>query len=179
MTGSGYPDAVSIFAAAAILGVVGAVLMFTARSGSGKPRSLSRRLGLGLLWLWVCGVAGLTFGTRATGGKALNVAPLNVSNSVDVVDFVLNVILFVPGGVLLVMLGLRWFQAAALGLLGSLGIEAVQYLSGSGRTADVNDVVSNTLGCLLGAIATEAATFRRHTSRLTAPPARARLADRE
>lgn len=37
-----------------------------------------------------------------------------------------------------------------MGLGGSLCIELMQFTPATGRTADINDLLSNTLGCLIG-----------------------------
>ena len=76
---------------------------------------------------------------------------------VDAASFVLNVIMFVPFGVLVPLLRpaadhyrrLAWRAVAA-----SAGIEVAQLILGltlgSRRTVDVNDLIANTLGALLG-----------------------------
>ncbi|MET0418269.1 MAG: VanZ family protein [Actinoplanes sp.] len=76
---------------------------------------------------------------------------------VDGPSFVLNVIMFVPLGVLLPMLrpAADAWRALALRAAGaSLAIEATQFLIGitvgSRRTVDVNDLIANTAGALLG-----------------------------
>jgi glycopeptide antibiotics resistance protein len=69
---------------------------------------------------------------------------------------VLNVALFAPFGALLVLLmrspTLR--RAISIGFLLSLGIETVQFLGdvtiSSGRVADIDDLIGNTLGTLIG-----------------------------
>jgi glycopeptide antibiotics resistance protein len=76
---------------------------------------------------------------------------------VDVPSFVLNVIMFVPFGVLLPLLwrttdAVRRMTVAAACASG--GIELVQFVIGltlgSRRTVDVNDLIANTAGALLG-----------------------------
>ena len=73
------------------------------------------------------------------------------------VSFVLNVIMFVPFGVLVPLLwpradAVRWLAGWAAGA--SLGIELTQFVLwvslGSHRTVDVNDLIANTAGALLG-----------------------------
>ena len=70
----------------------------------------------------------------------------------------LNVLLFIPFGFLAVKgLGLRWWQATGLALVGSLVIETTQYTGIYGlfcryRVADVGDLITNTTGGLLGAL---------------------------
>ncbi len=68
-------------------------------------------------------------------------------------SFLYNVVLFVPVAFVGALLWQRvpvlvW---VALGFLGSLGIEGVQALFLSGRDAQVQDLLSNTLGAALGA----------------------------
>jgi len=77
--------------------------------------------------------------------------------NVDAPSFALNVIMFVPFGVLLPML---WPTAdsfrrlAVRAACASLAIEATQFLIGitvgSRRTVDVNDLIANTAGAVLG-----------------------------
>ncbi|WP_229853000.1 VanZ family protein [Streptomyces albospinus] len=105
----------------------------------------------------------------------MNLKLLDGSNPADTWDFFLNVLMFVPGGLLLASAGVRLLTAAASGFLGSLAIETTQYLTASGRTADINDLLANTLGCVAGYVTAaavrgvcrrvEAVTPRRGTGR--------------
>ena len=66
-----------------------------------------------------------------------------------------NFLLFIPLGVLLPLLWtrLRFWRGTLIATALSIGIELLQYLSiamGSHRTADVNDVVLNTVGACVG-----------------------------
>lgn len=72
----------------------------------------------------------------------------------DGVEFVVNVLLFVPLGMLfLLVLGRRrWWAAILFGILGSCWIELAQYLWLPDRTADVRDVVSNGIGIVIGVV---------------------------
>ncbi|MEU8786681.1 VanZ family protein [Streptomyces sp. NPDC048637] len=137
---------------ALLVGVVGGLITW----GTTRTRRTSQRVLLGMVWLWAAGVVSLTFGTRSGGGQAVNVALLDVTNSADIVDFLVNIALFLPGGSLFAMLGHRWFTAGLFGFLGSLAIETTQYLVRSGRTSDINDLLSNTAGCLAGFACTAA-----------------------
>jgi glycopeptide antibiotics resistance protein len=76
---------------------------------------------------------------------------------VDAPSFVLNVIMFVPFGVLAPLLwrstdAIRRLAVAAASA--SAGIEVTQFVIGltlgSRRTVDVNDLIANTAGALLG-----------------------------
>ncbi len=95
------------------------------------------------------------------GGSAplrslLNVVPLV---GADQPTFVLNIVMTVPLGMLLPLLTpVRGVAAAALvGLVVSSGIELTQgvgdLLVGLGRTVDVNDLVANTTGAVVGLLA--------------------------
>src|SRR5688572_1781786 len=98
---------------------------------------------------------------------------------VDAPSFILNVIMFVPLGVLLPLL---WPGTDAVRALAwravcvSTGIEAVQLVvgltTGSRRTVDINDLIANTGGALLGlAILRLAVPSRAHRAALAADPA--------
>ncbi|GAA2710405.1 MULTISPECIES: VanZ family protein [Streptomyces] len=90
-----------------------------------------------------------THGAAPAGaGQAVNLKLLDVSNPADSWDFFLNVVMFVPGGLLPASAGTRLATAAACGFAGSLAIETMQYLTSSGRTADINDLLSNSGGCV-------------------------------
>ncbi|MEU9125831.1 VanZ family protein [Streptomyces sp. NPDC048506] len=131
-----------------------------------RPLRAAQRVLLGLVWLWAAVVVSLTFGTRSGGGQAVNIALLDIGNPADVVDFLLNTALFVPGGILFAALGRRWSTAGLCGFFGSLAIETTQYLVRSGRTSDINDLLSNTLGCLVGyALAAAALDVLRRSAR--------------
>jgi glycopeptide antibiotics resistance protein len=60
------------------------------------------------------------------------------------------VLLFVPLGLLIATAGRRLGAVVGLGFGLSIVIEVTQYMLDNGRTADVNDVIENTLGTLLG-----------------------------
>ena len=74
----------------------------------------------------------------------------------DPAGMLLNILLFVPLGMLLPLVTrIRTVRGAAVvGLLVSLGIEAVQLAGvlvvGTGRIADVDDLIGNTLGTAIG-----------------------------
>ncbi|KNB50504.1 VanZ family protein [Streptomyces caatingaensis] len=163
------------FSMALGIGVLGCAAIAAVTFLAGRPRRMSHRVCAALGWLWVAGVVGLTFGTRSGGGRAVNVELLDVSNPADVRDFLLNILMFVPGGLLSASAGLRFAAAAACGFLGSLAIEVTQYLTSSGRTADVNDLLANSLGCVAGyacAVAVRA-VFRRAVTETGGPSGRA------
>ena len=62
-----------------------------------------------------------------------------------------NVWIFLPIGLYLRMLGVRWGRAILWGFLLSLGCEAVQVLFAMGA-GDVTDLLTNTLGTALGVL---------------------------
>ncbi|MGB8941134.1 MAG: VanZ family protein [Streptomyces sp.] len=157
------------FDIALVVGVLGSLLIAVITWALGLPRRASQR-GVAILgWLWAAGVVGLTFGTGSGGGKAVNVALLDLGNSADRVDFLLNTVMFVPGGILLSVLRARLRSAILFGLLASLVIESAQYVTESGRTADINDLLSNTIGCAFGYLCARAiAETVAHRNRRTA-----------
>ncbi len=68
------------------------------------------------------------------------------------VDFLLNILLFVPLGVGLGLAGFSWRRAVVLAGLLSAGIELLQMKFIPGRDASLGDILSNTLGGGLGAL---------------------------
>lgn len=128
-------------------------------------------------------LASLTLGPQpeAAGGTLARLAawfsgwPPTAWVTFDVLEFAANVVLFVPTGLLWVAwtgARRRWLAvalAAAAGLVLSLAIEATQALLLADRVADVRDLVSNTLGALLGAAA--AIAVRAQMSSKRAPTA--------
>lgn len=86
--------------------------------------------------------------------KAANFIPIL---TIDVKTFVLNVIMLVPLGMYLPFLSRKIQsikQAARLGFFVSLLFEltqlAIRILLGSGRSTDINDLIANTLGAVIG-----------------------------
>jgi len=80
-----------------------------------------------------------------------------IPGDVDGPSFVLNVIMFIPFGVLLPLIRPRLDavrRLAASAAAASLAIELTQFALGmtlgSRRTVDVNDLIANTAGALLG-----------------------------
>jgi glycopeptide antibiotics resistance protein len=86
-----------------------------------------------------------------------------------------NVLLFAPFGFLLPLLVpamRRWWQALAAGVGLSLLIELYQLVWPGVRKADVNDVLMNALGTLLGFTALRLTSYRRGGSSPRAPGCR-------
>jgi glycopeptide antibiotics resistance protein len=101
---------------------------------------------------------------------------------VDAASFVLNVIMFVPFGVLVPLLrpvADDYRRLAGWAVTASAGIEATQLVLGltlgSRRTVDVNDLIANTLGALLGLLVLRLAVpHAEHRAFLRHPGARHR-----
>lgn len=77
--------------------------------------------------------------------------------TIDIPSFVLNVIMLIPFGVYLPLLYGKVDsakKAAKYGFFLSLSIEVLQLIIkvtlGSGRIADINDIIANTLGAAIG-----------------------------
>jgi hypothetical protein len=76
-----------------------------------------------------------------------------VCGDLGVLDVLLNIGLFVPFGAGLGLLGKSWRQAMILGAVLSFAIELAQYFAIAGRDASLSDLITNTGGTLLGALA--------------------------
>jgi len=124
-------------------------------------------LGLSLVGLWphpVDGkvdVVGQPFVRWAT--EALGLTP---DQGYDVVQFVANVLLFVPFGVLVLLIWRRAtvLRATAAGAAAAVLIELLQLLARPERLASVQDVVANTLGAAAGAVVVWAVRARRRVA---------------
>lgn len=114
-------------------------------------------------------LAGLTLGPQPDGAngilrtlaEALSQWPPTAWVTYLVLEFTANIALFVPVGVLWVLwatwsgssaMTRRWWIAVPLGLALSALIEAIQATVLADRVPDVRDLISNTLGSLLGAV---------------------------
>jgi len=88
--------------------------------------------------------------------KAFNVIPLITLGSADIKTSFLNILLFIPFGFGLPFItDFRMKKVVIIGCIVSLMIELLQLMSGfiagiTFRVADINDVIFNTLGVLLG-----------------------------
>ncbi|GIE93944.1 antibiotic resistance protein VanZ [Paractinoplanes rishiriensis] len=99
---------------------------------------------------------------------------------VDAPSFILNILMFVPFGVLVPLLRPRadsYRRLFGLAAAASAGIELVQLIVmltlGSRRTVDVNDLIANTAGALAGLLVLRLAIpHRKHRQRLGVSPAR-------
>ncbi len=86
--------------------------------------------------------------------KTINFIPVL---TIDIQTFVLNIIMFMPLGVYLPLLNKKYAsikKVAYFGFLLSLTIEICQMIirmiCGNGRSTDINDLIANNVGALLG-----------------------------
>lgn len=86
--------------------------------------------------------------------KAINIIPIL---TIDIPTFILNIIMLVPFGMYLPLLSNKYQsvkKVAFMGLYFSLSFEVTQLLIriilGNGRSTDINDLIANTLGAVIG-----------------------------
>jgi len=128
--------------------VLGAVTLIGLGVLVTRRRSPGAALALGAVW--AVSVAFMTLRPGSGLGMRLNLLPLLFDGRGSAIDAVLNVGVFVPLGVVLALAGARLRTAFIVGLAATLSIEVSQYVLDVGRTADINDVITNTVGALLG-----------------------------
>ena len=127
-------------------------------------RSKFKKPGLALLLiLWSSAVLYLMFLYRLPAGKGkIITTPFHmyreaqrysgsIATNQSLRQILFNMLLFVPLGAILTSLTHRPWLAVAVGILISVIAELLQYWSGLGW-ADIDDVISNTLGLLLGVL---------------------------
>lgn len=114
------------------------------------PGTLPRWCPPAVLAVWVAVTAYMTIRPGGGAARRVNLVPLAVDSTGALVDLVSNVGVFLPAGLLLHVCGvrLRWTLLAALAT--TLGIEVTQYVTDAGRTSDINDVLCNVTGAVLG-----------------------------
>ena len=132
---------------AASFGLLLAVAAIGVVRAGRRRNSVTRPMVVGLL-MWAVATAYLTLLPGHAG--RLNLVPFDFGASATPLEPLSNVLLFIPLGILLATLNWRWFAVVGVGLGLSLMIETTQYLLDNGRTADVNDVMENTLGTVIG-----------------------------
>lgn len=120
-------------------------LAWRARHTGARPRWV-----LPALAVWLLATAVMTLRPGAAGWR-VNLVPLTFRHG-GLSDLLLNIGVFVPLGILLVLAGLRRGLVVLAGFAVSLGIEVTQFLATSGRVSDVNDLISNTAGAALGVL---------------------------
>ena len=121
-----------------------------------------------LLPLYLFVVAVIVFSPSDDGGSGLHdwLAGLLGEPAYVAIEFVANIVMFVPFGVLvrLASARLHWWMILALGLLTTVTIELTQ-LALPSRFSTVSDVIANTLGTAVGLAAVWAVGRRALTRR--------------
>jgi hypothetical protein len=128
-----------------VLGLVRAVRSSIARTRATRPAWVA-----GAVLAWLAAIAFMTVRPGNGRGVRLNVIPFVVDGPGSALDAILNVFVFVPPGLLLATVGWRLLTVIAAALATSLAIELAQYLTDWGRTADVNDLITNVSGAAIG-----------------------------
>ena len=120
------------------------------------------------LGVWLLALLYMTL--RPAGStERLNLVPDLGGAAFSAFDTLANVAVFVPLGLILVAARWRALPAIALGLAVSFAVEVLQLIVDVGRAADINDVITNTVGAALGwTIGWAIRAGRRRTARPTA-----------
>ena len=145
---------------AAAAAAAGLAVCLVLRRVRGKETFPIRRIVLMLLFLgYLGGMIAVTVTVRTTGSGVIQWQLLrgfreawNTFNLQNWLNLLLNIAMFLPLGILLPLLAdvfRRWYVTVPVGFGISLAIEIVQYCFGRG-TADVDDLLCNTLGAAVG-----------------------------
>ena len=86
------------------------------------------------------------------GRRAVNLIPFYYDNEVSMhlSEVIKNLLIFIPFGLYLGMLGMGLGKSALTGFIFSLTMELCQYIFAIGGS-DITDIITNTLGTLIGA----------------------------
>jgi glycopeptide antibiotics resistance protein len=127
--------------------LVALIVFGVARSWA--PAPLSRRATALALGGWLIALLFMTL--RSAGSSArLNLVPDLGGRYFSAFDTFANVAVFLPLGLVLAAAAWRAVPVVALGMAVSVAIELTQYLLDIGRSADINDVITNSAGAALG-----------------------------
>lgn len=87
-----------------------------------------------------------------TGHRAVNLIPFYYDNEVSMhlSEVIKNLLIFIPFGLYLGMLGMGLGKSVLTGFIFSLTMELCQYIFAIGGS-DITDIITNTLGTLIGA----------------------------
>ena len=121
---------------------------------------------------WFVATLFMTVRPGSGEGVRLNLIPIVVDGPGSAFDAFRNFFVFVPLGILLAVIGLRLVAVLGTALAVSLAIEITQFVTDWGRTADVNDLITNVAGAALGwfvAWLIHRAAVSRTARRLPAP----------
>ena len=152
---SGFPFELAYAALLAVTGVAGIVFAVRGSRSRRGPRASrvarSDRIAIAVfLAAWLAGLLFMTLRPSSGRGSLLNLVPLSFAGPGAVVDAVLNVGVFVPLGLLLAAAAVRFPVALLVGSVLSVVIELSQFVVQVGRTSDINDLITNTTGTVLG-----------------------------
>jgi hypothetical protein len=145
-----------IWIAAIALVTSGAVIAISRQHGADRGSTVDR---LVMVWLIaaLAAVAILTLQPRLGGFRAARPSQFNPISRVDVQDALPNLVLFLPVGF---FAALRWCSkarpiawVAGLAFSLSLSIELAQWVLPINRAASIHDVLFNTVGGVIGAMA--------------------------
>ncbi len=119
----------------------------------GKAPGPTRSLGALLTALTLAGIAlGTLFpAPHLSPAAALTPFWCLVCGDVGLTDVIQNIFFFVPLGISLALLGLRWRRATLIGALVAVTVELLQLFFVVGRDASLSDLITNALGTALGA----------------------------
>jgi glycopeptide antibiotics resistance protein len=128
--------------------LVALTLVALVRAAGARP--MPARWAAPLVGVWAASVAVMTLRPGSGLGMRLNLVPILFDGPGSAVDAVLNVAVFVPLGLLLAAAAVRFRTTFVAALAITLTIEVTQYVTDAGRTADINDVITNVAGACLG-----------------------------
>ncbi len=113
---------------------------------------LQRVVGFGLTLVGVAAVCVITLTPAAVSEERLPLLCMACGER-PAVDVLLNILLFIPVSVGLGLYGVKFRRALLCGVLGSILIEWLQFAVVAGRFPSVRDVLSNSIGLVVGYVA--------------------------
>lgn len=157
------PIAIVTFIISSILVAIIKTIRIVNKKSNDQKMNLYYEIAQGILIVYIIVALAYTLTPAPFGKRSVNLIPLK--DNIRMIKYVglmsyqfrtiaWNILLFIPfgliGGLVLKLKNKSCTKIILYGLLFSIGIEVMQYITGMGRASDIDDVIFNLAGTLVG-----------------------------
>lgn len=139
--------------------VVGYFLVYKKILKGKSKLELRKTINYSILFIYIIVVLGATLGIRTSGTEGTNlhlfssyIEAWNSFSAVEWRNIILNILMFVPLGILLPLMFKKcekFWVTYSIGFLSTLFLEILQFITRRG-IFEIDDIFNNTLGCIIG-----------------------------
>lgn len=154
-------NAMMVIFISAIVNLIIDIFLITNKKSNGEEYSVRYYIVQGLFINFCIFIAVCTIAPSGISGRSINLVPFK--DTVDMVKYIgfvqvkmmlYNVLLFIPFGVFgTIMLDMKGREKTLIllyGLIFSFAVEFAQFLLDIGRSSDIDDIIMNFVGTLIG-----------------------------